>query len=379
MEGLCGEPLASLAATLARGDRAALADELRQLGVTTVGARARLEGELIRAASAAEARRAFRESTNREGSELTLREGSELTHRDGSELTLHEGNELTLREGSELTHRDGSELTLRDGSELTLREGDVTSAARCGGAATAGAPLLSPPAGWPSCYERARSGLKPFVAERLRGARVRLCARLSSQNAAPLAAVPLSATDARENARRVYAATGWQVLRGYAVFQLAARAEEREAAGEGSAVFVGRAWWWNVKPNGAWVDATPRGYDYPLVLVESAHDVASPAASVAEWEDQSKPAEGALHAAALSAEQQLFSLAVPMVVQVGEGLCNRLRALLSYREVALSQGRPLLVVWAVDAFCNGRFQDVFEPLPGKHVVYGSSSRLHGTK
>ena len=79
----------------------------------------------------------------------------------------------------------------------------------------------------------------------------------------------------------------------------------------------------------------------------------------------SQPAAGTSQSAgAMAAEAELFSLAEPMVIQVGEGLCNRLRAILSYRVVALEQGRPLLVAWAEDDYCNGRFEDLFEPLPG---------------
>jgi len=54
----------------------------------------------------------------------------------------------------------------------------------------------------------------------------------------------------------------------------------------------------------------------------------------------------------------------PMVILVDHGLCNRLRAVLSYRQIAQSQALQLLVVWCRDDQCNGEFLDCFAPLPG---------------
>ena len=54
----------------------------------------------------------------------------------------------------------------------------------------------------------------------------------------------------------------------------------------------------------------------------------------------------------------------PMVICVDHGLCNRLRAVLSYRQVAAAEGRRLHVVWKKDEQCNGEFLDCFIPLPG---------------
>ena len=58
----------------------------------------------------------------------------------------------------------------------------------------------------------------------------------------------------------------------------------------------------------------------------------------------------------------------PMVIGVDCGLCNRLRALLSYRQVALAEGRSLVVIWTPDGHCNGEFLDCFSPLPGVRFV-----------
>ena len=58
----------------------------------------------------------------------------------------------------------------------------------------------------------------------------------------------------------------------------------------------------------------------------------------------------------------------PMVIGVDHGLCNRLRAVLSYRLVALAEGRPLVAIWRQDAQCNGDFLECFAPLPGVRFV-----------
>ena len=58
----------------------------------------------------------------------------------------------------------------------------------------------------------------------------------------------------------------------------------------------------------------------------------------------------------------------PMVIVAVEGLCNRLRATLSYRQVAHEAGRPLVVVWRKDELCPGYFLDAFLPLAGVRFV-----------
>ena len=60
----------------------------------------------------------------------------------------------------------------------------------------------------------------------------------------------------------------------------------------------------------------------------------------------------------------------PIVIMLEHGLCNRLRAVLSYRLVAQAQGRLLMVIWRQDAECNGDFLSYFEPLDG--VVFVDS-------
>ena len=53
-----------------------------------------------------------------------------------------------------------------------------------------------------------------------------------------------------------------------------------------------------------------------------------------------------------------------MVVCANHGLCNRLRVVLSYRQVAQREARRLVVVWQRDMQCNGEFLDCFQPLAG---------------
>lgn len=54
----------------------------------------------------------------------------------------------------------------------------------------------------------------------------------------------------------------------------------------------------------------------------------------------------------------------PITVQLSEGLCNRLRTLLSFLIVARREGRPLVAAWPANDACPGRYYDVFEPLDG---------------
>ena len=63
------------------------------------------------------------------------------------------------------------------------------------------------------------------------------------------------------NADAVGAALGWEVIRGFVVFELA----------EGGDKFVAHKRWWNAKETGVWVDFTPRPEGLKeMVLVESA-------------------------------------------------------------------------------------------------------------
>lgn len=66
--------------------------------------------------------------------------------------------------------------------------------------------------------------------------------------------------------------------------------------------------------------------------------------------------------------EQMLEARRPIVICAEHGLCNRLRAVLSYRLMALAQGRELLVVWRIDDACNGLFLDCFSPLPGVSFV-----------
>ena len=142
--------------------------------------------------------------------------------------------------------------------------------------------LLSPPREWPACFEL--PPLASFVSDALLGKRVRACGGVSEANAAKIAGIEFG-EDSRANAERVRAKTGWDILSGYAVYE-----RSDIAAPDGSPAFVGRPFWWNVKKNGAWVDATPRGplHAGELVLVESDRVPLPPPLSVEELKKEKK-------------------------------------------------------------------------------------------
>lgn len=190
--------------------------------------------------------------------------------------------------------------------------------------------LLSPPRDWPSSASKATN----FVSKTLKGTKMRLVGTLAPENAALLAGVTLRAADSKANAMRVRERTGWVILRGFALYE---RCEPKD----GEQPYVGSVHYWNATPRGLWVDATPRLPQHAaVVLVESVKPPAPPPPSY-----EAQPGN-------------------PLVIVAVEGLCNRLRATLSYRIVAHEQGRPLHVVWRRDDYCPGYFLDVFLPIPG---------------
>jgi hypothetical protein len=67
----------------------------------------------------------------------------------------------------------------------------------------------------------------------------------------------------------------------------------------------------------------------------------------------------------ISALQQASSI---VVVRTTYGLCNQLRALLSYRAEALAQGKFLVLHWQRTAACKAKFCELFEPMEGCFVV-----------
>jgi hypothetical protein len=57
--------------------------------------------------------------------------------------------------------------------------------------------------------------------------------------------------------------------------------------------------------------------------------------------------------------------AYPVVITAFDGLCNRLRVVLSFALVARARRRPLIVVWPLSTEAAfGRFTDAFEPIDG---------------
>uniref|UniRef100_A0A7S2G7J0 Peptide-O-fucosyltransferase 1 n=1 Tax=Haptolina brevifila TaxID=156173 RepID=A0A7S2G7J0_9EUKA len=61
-------------------------------------------------------------------------------------------------------------------------------------------------------------------------------------------------------------------------------------------------------------------------------------------------------------------LAEPLAVTAEGGLCNKLRCILSYREIAQDAGRHLVVVWSLGSFCDTHFDALFEPIEGITVL-----------
>jgi len=55
-------------------------------------------------------------------------------------------------------------------------------------------------------------------------------------------------------------------------------------------------------------------------------------------------------------------------IKVNAGLCNRLRALLSYRQYAMSQQETLHVYWPINKYCTQHFLDIFELMPDVEFI-----------
>ena len=122
-------------------------------------------------------------------------------------------------------------------------------------------PLLSPPSNWPATFKENKL-LKSFMGKQLKGTRVRLTGVPSSDDAARVEHVALASNDSFGNAEAVHLALGWEVIKGFVVFELAE-----------TSTFVAHKRWWNARPSGSstvWVDFTPRPEGVTdAVLVES--------------------------------------------------------------------------------------------------------------
>lgn len=57
-----------------------------------------------------------------------------------------------------------------------------------------------------------------------------------------------------------------------------------------------------------------------------------------------------------------------IIVHALDGLCNKLRVLLSFRQYALSQQRRLVVLWTVGDKCEGTFDELFEPIEDVVII-----------
>ena len=122
--------------------------------------------------------------------------------------------------------------------------------------------LVSPPTGWPKSFSE-NAMLKALMGKKqLAGKRCRLTGQPSADDAAKVAAVSISSDNSFMNAEAVQQAVGWQVIKGFAVYEI---------AGSGSSAFVAHKRWWNQKDSGVWVDTTPRASGVgDCVLLESA-------------------------------------------------------------------------------------------------------------
>ena len=69
----------------------------------------------------------------------------------------------------------------------------------------------------------------------------------------------------------------------------------------------------------------------------------------------------------------------PMFICVQEGLCNRIRAVLSYWQVAQLEQQELIVAWPANEFCNGEFLDLFEPIKGIRFVFTPDDLPNGLR
>ena len=122
-------------------------------------------------------------------------------------------------------------------------------------------PLLSPPSNWPTSFKENKL-LKSFMGKQLKGTRVRLIGVPTSDDAARVEHVALASDDSFGNAEAVQLALGWEIIKGFVVFELAE-----------TATFVAHKRWWSARPSGAttvWVDFTPRPEGISdAVLVES--------------------------------------------------------------------------------------------------------------
>ena len=129
-------------------------------------------------------------------------------------------------------------------------------------AKTSGSSLVSPPSGWPKCFSE-NATLKGLMGKKnLAGKRCRLTGAPSKEDMGKLDGVQIDPEDPFGNAERISQACGWQVIKGYVVYEL---------GGADAGNFVAHKRWWNQKDSGVWLDATPRlpGIG-DMVLLESA-------------------------------------------------------------------------------------------------------------
>ena len=80
--------------------------------------------------------------------------------------------------------------------------------------------LMSPPTDWPKCFQE-NATLKRLLGKKgLAGKRCRLTALPSNEDKAKYAAVDIFPEDPFGNAEKVHQVCGWEVIKGYAVYEL---------------------------------------------------------------------------------------------------------------------------------------------------------------
>mmetsp|Transcript_149102 Transcript_149102/g.371446 ORF Transcript_149102/g.371446 Transcript_149102/m.371446 type:complete len:897 (-) Transcript_149102:265-2955(-) len=129
---------------------------------------------------------------------------------------------------------------------------------------------------WPSVYTTSKA-LKSLIGKKGKcaGKRVGVVGEPSPEEVAQVKGLTFHRLHSFSNAELVESKTGFQIVRGWAVF------EHLDLAT--SAAFVAERYWWNTLPDGKWVDFTPRPDGLPeLLLSEAAGDASKQRSTLTE-------------------------------------------------------------------------------------------------
>jgi len=120
------------------------------------------------------------------------------------------------------------------------------------------------PRDWPNVYTSSKA-LKSLVGKKgtCAGKKVGVVATPAPEETAQVKGLKFYQLQSFSNAERVEKATGMQVIQGWAIFE---HLDKPVSTG-----FVAERFWWNLLPDGRWVDFTPRPEEWPeLLLAEAA-------------------------------------------------------------------------------------------------------------